>query len=226
MPSASMKASSKKASGCCLQARNRVSLMVSMSRSTSASAEATTEVTRRGGIGDACGPEGVQVDLVVATDFEVLDTAATGQDVVGDVQHVVTLEVGLVTLEEMKVVVDVLDQAEFPSHEVDRPESTGRNGLDAVGDFGVDIGGGHHRLMSFGSGLILDAAEDSPLACGELAAESGVHSKTSRRRIDEAVKYLDDSPKPGGFRVSSSEGSWDYAWLRARAGQRYSLEWH
>src|SRR4051812_18257250 len=34
------------------------------------------------------------------------------------------------------------------------------------------------------------------------------------------VKYLDSSPKPGGFRVSWLRGAWDYAWLRTSAAGR------
>jgi hypothetical protein len=45
----------------------------------------------------------------------------------------------------------------------------------------MDIGGGHHRLMSFDTGLILDPAGDSPLASIQLAMDTGVHSKTSWR---------------------------------------------
>ncbi len=87
-----------------------------------------------------------------------------------------------------------------------------------IGDLVVDVGGGHHRPWRFDARLVLDATEDSPLAGGELSADGGVHSKTSWRRIDEGVKYLDCSPEPGGFRVFSSEGSWDYAWLRTNDG--------
>jgi hypothetical protein len=65
----------------------------------------------------------------------------------------------------------------------------------------MDIGGSHYGLLAFDAGLIFDTAEDSPLASGELSMDSGVHSKTSWRRMDEGVMYLDYSPKPGGFRV-------------------------
>jgi len=62
--------------------------------------------------------------------------------------------------------------------------------------------------MTFDTGLILDSAEDSPLACCELSADSGVHSKTSWRRTVEAVKSLDYPLKPGGFRVSTAQKAW------------------
>jgi hypothetical protein len=43
----------------------------------------------------------------------------------------------------------------------------------------VEVGGGHHRLGAFDAGLVLNAAEDSPLASVQLAMDTGVHSKTS-----------------------------------------------
>ena len=39
--------------------------------------------------------------------------------------------------------------------------------LDAIGQFVVDVGGGHHGPVAFGSGPILDALEDPPLAFAE-----------------------------------------------------------
>src|SRR5436853_5000159 len=64
--------------------------------------EAAAEVPGGGGIGDACGPEGVEVDLVVASDFEVLDATAAGQEVVGDVEDVVALVIRQGPLEQME----------------------------------------------------------------------------------------------------------------------------
>ena len=107
--------------------------------------------------------------------------------------------------EEVVIVVEVVDGVELLGHEVNGPDATGGDGSGAVGNFIVDVGGSHHRLMPFDAGLICDAAGGSPLACGELSANSGVHSKNSWRRMDEAVKYLDYPLKPGGFRVSATQ---------------------
>ena len=164
--------------------------------------EASAEVAGGGGVGDACGPEGVEVDLVIAADFEVLDAAAAGQEVVGDVEDVVALEVGQVPLEQMEVLVDVVDQADLPGQEVDGPDAAGCDGPGAIGELVMDVGSGHHRGRSFDAGLILDAAEDSPLASVQLAMDIGIHSKASWWRTVEGVKYLDYPLKPGGFRVS------------------------
>jgi hypothetical protein len=42
--------------------------------------------------------------------------------------------------------------------------------------------------MPFDAGLILDPAEDSPLASVQLAMETGVHSKASWRRMGEGCE--------------------------------------
>jgi hypothetical protein len=51
--------------------------------------------------------EGVEVDLVIASDFDVLDAAAAREQVVGDVEDVITLEVGQVPLEQVEVLIGV-----------------------------------------------------------------------------------------------------------------------
>ena len=104
----------------------------------------------------------------------------------------------------------------LPGQEVDGPDAAGCDGPGPVGDLVVDVGGGHHRLMTFDAGLILDPAEDSPLASVQLAVDIGVHSKTSWGERLRVVKYLDCSPKPGGFRASRPRSASDYAWLRTR----------
>src|SRR4051795_7356804 len=67
-------------------------------------------------------------------------------------------------------------------------DAAGCDGPGAVGDLVVDIGGGHHRLLAFDAGLVLDPAEDSPLASVPLAVDSGVHSKASWRRMVEGCE--------------------------------------
>ena len=149
--------------------------------------------------------------------FEAL---SAGQEVVGDVQDVVALEVRQVPLEQVEVLVDVPDQAELPGQEMDGPDAAGGDGPGPIGDLVVDIGGGHHRLMPLDAGLILDPSGDPPLATVQLAVETGVHSKASWGRTVVEVKYLDCSPEPGGFRAYRPRSTSDYAWLRASAARR------
>src|SRR4051812_5910766 len=55
--------------------------------------EAPEEVASRGRIGDSLGAQGVEVNLVVAQQFEILQDATTHQEVIGDVEDVIGLEV-------------------------------------------------------------------------------------------------------------------------------------
>ena len=141
-----MNASSKKASGCCLPGPQPGLVEGVHQLLDVALGEAAAEVPGGGRVGDAFGPEGVEVDLVVAADFEVLQAAAAGQEVVGDVQDVVALVIRQVPLQQVEVPVDVLDQPELPGQEVDGPDAAGCDGPDLLGDLVVDVGGGHHRL--------------------------------------------------------------------------------
>src|SRR5512135_538783 len=147
--------------------------------------EAPAEVPGGGRIGDAVGPEGIQVDLVVAADLEVLQATAAGQEVGGDIEDVITLVIGQVPLQEMEVLVDVLDQADLPGQEVDGPDAARGDAPDRLGDLVADVGGGQHRLGALDAGLVLQSAADPPLESGELAVDTGVHSKTSWRRTGE-----------------------------------------
>ena len=51
--------------------------------------ETAAEVAGRGRVGNSFGSQGIEVDLVVASQFEVLDSLAAGEDVEGNVQDVV-----------------------------------------------------------------------------------------------------------------------------------------
>ena len=46
-------------------------------------------------------------------------------------------------------------------------DAAGTEALDAIGQFVVDVGGGHHGPIAFGSGPIRDAVEDPPPALPE-----------------------------------------------------------
>ena len=87
--------------------------------------EATAEVAGSGRVGDAFGPQGVEVDLVVAPQFEVLDAQAAGEDIEGDVQDVVGFVVGEMPLEEVELVVDLPDESDLLSQEEDGPDAAG-----------------------------------------------------------------------------------------------------
>ena len=134
--------------------------MASIRVTTSGSVEAAAEVPFGGGVGEPLGVQGVEVNLVVASEFEVFDAFAAGEDVEGDVQDMVGFVIGEMPLEDMEVVVDVADQADPARQQVHGADAARGEALDAIGEFVVDVVGGHHRLIAFRSGAVRDAIED------------------------------------------------------------------
>ena len=112
VPSMSIVAQSKNSSGCLAQTFRRVVVDDVDEGVDVRGREAAAEVAGRGGIGNAASAEGVEEVLVVAAQFDVLQTGAAAQGVVGDVEHVVGFVIGQVELEQMQALVDGLDQAD------------------------------------------------------------------------------------------------------------------
>jgi hypothetical protein len=94
--------------------------------------EAAAEIPGCGGVGDTHGAQGVEINLVVAPQFEMLDFLAAGQDVVGDIQDMVGFVIGQMPLEEMEIAVDIADQPGPASQQVDGTDSASGETLDAV----------------------------------------------------------------------------------------------
>ena len=175
--------------------------------------EAAAEVPGGGRVRDAFGPQGVEVDLIVAPQLEVLDAAAAGEEIEGDVQDVVGFVVGQVPLEEVEVAVDLLDQPDLLSQEEEGADAAGTEAAAATGVFVVDIGGGHHGYRPLGARGVVEPFLDPPspllegslLACRSLFSESGAHSKAPLSWNGEDVFYLHYSKNMRGFRAFSRQ---------------------
>ena len=72
--------------------------------------------------------------------------------------------------EQNEVGVNGFDQPGVASQQEHSTDAPGAEALDTIGQFVVDIAGGHHRFIAFGSWPILHALEDSPLAFVEDSA--------------------------------------------------------
>src|SRR3977135_3379828 len=59
------------------------------------------EIAGRGRVGSAVSAQGVEIDFVLAAQFQVLQTGAVAQRVVGEVEDVIGLVVGKMNLEQM-----------------------------------------------------------------------------------------------------------------------------
>jgi hypothetical protein len=149
--------------------------------------ETPAEITLGGGIGYSLGAQGIEIDFVVATQFEMFEAPTTGDDVESDVQDMVGFVVGQMSFEKVEIPIDIVDQANLLSQQENGADTAGTEPFDAIGLFVVDIGSGHHGLGSLGSGQIGETAVDSPpsfleaflLASLAFFSESSTHSKAS-----------------------------------------------
>ena len=167
--------------------------------------EAAAEVPGGGRVGEAFGPEGVEVDLVVAADLEVLRPSATGQEVVGDVQDVVALVVGQMSLQEVELLARCPRiRPSFLARRWMGADAARRDAPDLLGDLVVDVGGGDHRLGPLDAGPVLDAAGDPPLASaqpargGPAVGLSGPPASTTGRRPHRPHDSRSRQSRPGG----------------------------
>src|SRR5262249_39794765 len=146
VPSASMTARSKKASGCCPKTRSRSSLMTSMRSSLSAAPKPRRmwPAARGARMGCAAGAEGVEVGLVVAEPFEVVERLAAGEEVVGEVEDVVGLEVGDVALEEADAGVEGVGELEALGEELEEAQAGTAEAPGPLGGVEGDVGGLEH----------------------------------------------------------------------------------
>jgi len=139
--------------------------------------EPPAEVAGRGRVGNAPGPQGIEVGLVVAEQLQVLNALPAAQEVVGEVQDVIRFVVRQVDLEQVQLPVDGVDQADPSGEQVDRPDAAVGDGPRAVGHVAVDVAGRQH---GFGPGVELPRAEafgNAALASEPLLACTGIHSK-------------------------------------------------
>ena len=127
--------------------------------------------------------------------LEMFEAAAAGEEVEGDVEDVVGLEIGEVALQEVEGVVDGGDQPGAPGDQQQGADAAGGEALDALPQFVVDVGGGDHGRLALGRGVRGDAVEEpSPalfqeppvallglgaLEVGGLGRDNDHHSKPS-----------------------------------------------
>src|SRR5262249_50790227 len=106
--------------------------------------KAAAEVPRRGGVGDTARAQGVQHDLVVAEQFQVLQAGAAAQRQIGQREHVVRFVIGQVDLQQLQAPVDGVDEAEPTGEGVEETDAAAGNAAGAAGNFVTDVAGGHH----------------------------------------------------------------------------------
>ena len=157
-------------------------------------AETAAEFAGGGGIGDAIGSQGVEIHLVVAPQFEVLDPLTACEDAEGDVQDMVRLVIGKCTLSKWRLASMSLIKPVRRAREAWR-RCRPREPLDAIAQFIVNIARGHHGYRAFPLRRIDQSIVNSPLpfleqsllACCAVFLDSSTHSKASLSWKNEDV---------------------------------------
>jgi hypothetical protein len=104
---------------------------------------------------------------------------APGHEIEGDVQNVVGLVVGKMAFQEVEACVDIGDQSGSAGDQEHSPDAAGGESLNPISQLVLDVVGGDHGTFPLGTGTILDAAENSPLALPQFVEDISVHSKAS-----------------------------------------------
>jgi hypothetical protein len=162
------------------------------------------EVSARRWVRNALRSQPVEEGLVVAPQFDVLETHSFEHRVVGKVEHVIALVVGQVALEQMKPPVDLLPQPDPLNHQVDCTDAPAVNGATAPGHLVVDVAGSHHRLGLVAPRFIgIQPMFDSALAIAEDFYVSSLHSKCSLSGLLTSLDSRQQTKDPRAFRAFS-----------------------
>jgi hypothetical protein len=161
--------------------------------------EAAEEVAGRGRVGDALRAQDVEVGLVVPKQFEILQVLAAGQEVVGEAEDVVGLEVGQMALEQAQLPVDGLGQAEALDKELASAEAAGVQAAALVANLVVDVAVPEHPLALFLPLPLAQATADAALAIAEPPVYLGVHLSYLHERGKGYRFHKSISPQMSGF---------------------------
>jgi hypothetical protein len=76
------------------------------------SGEAAAEIARSGRIRNALSAQGVEVNFILTTQFDVLQAGAVAQGVVSEVEHMIGFVVRHMNQEQVQVAIDGIDEAD------------------------------------------------------------------------------------------------------------------
>jgi hypothetical protein len=156
------------------------------------SAETSAEIAGGRRIRNALSTEGIEVDFILATQFQILQASAVAQRVVGQVEHVIGFVVGQMDLEQVQLFVDGIGEANAPRQKMDGADAAVSQAARAVSDLVLDVAGSEHRLVQVAELLFIESAFNSALAVGQLLVYLGIHSKSLSVRFDVGVDTSSD----------------------------------
>ena len=96
--------------------------------------EASAEVAGGGGVGDAASAQGIEEDLIVSEQFQVLQASASAEGQIGQGEDRVGLVVGQVKPEQLESSVDSLGESEPTGESVDGSDAADGESARALGN--------------------------------------------------------------------------------------------
>ena len=90
--------------------------------------EAAAKIACGSGIGNAARTENIEVGLITTEQFQVFQARPSGEQVVGDIEHVVRIEVRQMDLQQAKASIDGLVKSKFLHQQVDGSDTSGGRG--------------------------------------------------------------------------------------------------
>jgi len=139
--------------------------------------EAPTEITSGGGIRNALGAESIKEVDVLAAQFDVLQTVAVAQSVIGDIEYMIGFVIGEMNLEQVQFAIDGVDESNASSQQVKRADAAVRDAVNAVGNFVVNVAGREDGPIAATGFAFVKPALKTALASVELSSYLDVHSK-------------------------------------------------
>jgi len=133
-------------------------------------------------IGDAASAAGIEKDLVVAAQFDVLQTSSVTERVVGEVKNVIGLVKGQMDLEQVKALVDGVDESNLSGEGVQDADAAVNETAVAVGEVIPDVARGEHGFAAIAELGFVESPLDAALAVGEFVGFGRFHLKSSVAR--------------------------------------------
>jgi hypothetical protein len=141
------------------------------------------------GVEDALRAYDIEIGVVHAPQFNVLEPYAGAEDVERDIQDVVRFVIGQMPLESMAPEVDVADpHVPLGKHEC-CADAASTEALDTISQVVLDAGRSHHGPLALWLGSIHDAAKDSPPALVEDSAVAFPCLVEIKRNSSARAKY-------------------------------------
>src|ERR1700690_1626558 len=141
-------------------------------------AEAPTKVAGGGWVGDAAGADRIKESLIVAAQFDIFQTGAFAECVVGDVADMIRFVVGQMVFEQDEPPVNRLGETESVREGVDGANAAVGNTAVSLADFVMDVAGGENRPPTAFEVELVEPAFNSALASVQLSASLNFHSKS------------------------------------------------